>query len=83
MRVRTGWLLTVLALLIIGIVWVDAEPLGSSTPVVQSAPLVTRPISTTPPFWNSDAFWLGVVLALVLMTMFVYLRDVVFYGEGR
>lgn len=83
MRVRTGWLLTVLALLIIGIVWVDAEPLGSSTPVGQSAPLVTRPISTTPPFWNSDAFWLGVVLALVLMTMFVYLRDVVFYGEGR
>lgn len=85
MRVRVRWMVFVLALMTVAAFNVGDSRLASSTNVAAQAPIGrTVPIGANPvpfsanPILNSDAFWLGIILALVLALAFVYVRWAVF-----
>ena len=85
MRLRVRWMLFVLALMTVAAFNIGDSRLASSgrgaaqAPIARTVPIVANPAPfSTNPILNSDAFWLGIILALVLALAAVYVRWAVF-----
>lgn len=86
MQVRVGWMLFVLSVMVLAAWTLGPAPLpagqAAAIAVVQPAaiPLAAPPFAAGSPgaFLQSDAFWLGVILALTLALAGVYVRWAVF-----
>lgn len=81
MQVRVGWMLFVMSVMVLAAWTLGPAPLpagqAAAIAVVQPAAI---PLAAGTPgaFLQSDAFWLGVILALTLALAGVYVRWAVF-----
>ena len=81
MQVRVGWMVFVLSVILLAAWTLEPTPLPAGQPaaiaVEQAAPVALSapaPALNVPASLQSDAFWLGVILALILALASVYVR---------
>jgi hypothetical protein len=81
MQVRVGWMVFVLSVMLLAAWALEPTPLPAGQPaaiaVEQPAPValdLPAPSLAVPAALQSDAFWLGVILALLLALASVYVR---------
>ena len=85
MQVRVGWMVFVLSVMLLAAWALEPTPLPAGQPaaiaVEQPAPValaMPAPALNVPATLQSDAFWLGVILAMILALASVYVRWAVF-----
>jgi hypothetical protein len=85
MQVRVGWMVFVLSVILLAAWTLEPTPLPAGQPaaiaVEQPAPIAlatqggpAAPALDVPATLQSDAFWLGVILAMILALASVYVR---------
>jgi hypothetical protein len=81
MQVRVGWMVFVLSVMLLAAWALEPTPLpagqSAAIAVAQPAPValdLPAPSLAVPAALQSDAFWLGVILALLLALASVYVR---------
>jgi len=81
MQVRVGWMVFVLSVMLLAAWALEPTPLPAEQPAViaveQPAPAALSapaPALAVPATLQSDAFWLGAILALILALASVYVR---------